>query len=401
MEREVTPTGALDADDPCDAAPRRASRRESEDRRAPPSAGELVLAVDAMSGEHGPEAALEAVAAFLDAERSARAVVFGDAQELAPKAASLGAAGVGRIELRNAESVVPMDAGPRDALRSGRGSSMWGALDAVGAGEAHVAVSAGNTAALMAMASYRIKPVEGAPKPAIAALWPSRSAAGYNVVLDMGAGLDADAETLVGYALMGAAYARLALGIEAPRIGLLNVGAERGKGRAELRAAAETLEAPPTLRGRARFVGFIEGDQIPSDDVDVVVTDGFTGNIALKTAEGTARLIGSYTREAFGGSWARKAAALVAFPALKALGRRIDPRRVNGGVFLGLNGVVVKSHGAADAVAFASALRLAETIGRRDLAGVVADELAKRVRDSQYRGAETAAEPAAGRLGKA
>lgn len=370
---------------------------------------DLVLAVDAMSGEHGPEAALAAVAGAVSAVARARAIVFGDAAALSAHAARLGAAGAGRIELRNAESVVPMDAGPRDALRKGRGSSMWRALDAVGSGEADVAVSAGNTAALMAMASHRLRIAPNTPKPAIAALWPSRSAAGFNVVLDMGAGLEADAETLVGYALMGAAYARLALGLERPRIGLLNVGAERGKGRAELRAAADRLEDVTEWGVDARFVGFVEGDRIPSAEVDVVVTDGFTGNIALKTAEGTARLIGGYAREAFSGSWPRRAAALLAYPALKALRRRMDPRRVNGGVFLGLNGVVVKSHGAADSVAFASALRLATTIGRRDLARVVAAELAKLGREPQYRGAESpleyrgasGPERAAGRLGKA
>ncbi|MCI4664951.1 MAG: phosphate acyltransferase PlsX [Neomegalonema sp.] len=375
--------GAADAQPSPDQA--RASKRARKASPPPPPNRTLVLAIDAMSGEQGPAAALEGLASRLSASPAARAIVFGDELKLAPHAARLGAAGMSRIELRHVSDVIPMDARPRDALRSGRNTSMWRAIDAVATGEAHVAISAGNTAALMAMAAIRLRVAPGAPKPAIAALWPSRGPAGYNVVLDMGAGLEADADTLISYAMMGAAYARLALGRDRPRIGLLNVGSEEGKGRAQLRDAAQHLGAM-TESGllNARFIGFIEGDQIPSDRVDVVVTDGFTGNVALKTAEGTARLVGLYAREAFTGGWGRKLAAVMAYPALRALKQRMDPRRVNGGVFLGLNGAVVKSHGAADAVGFAAALRLAETIGQRGLVDAVTSELAKLASDSQY-----------------
>lgn len=399
MVRETTTLGAIDtAFSSTDHPQGRAS--EAEARRA--GARPIVLAVDAMSGEHGPQAVVEAVASLGETDGACRAILFGQPDVLAPYAARVAADGAKHIELRRADGVVPMDAGPRDAVRVGQGSSMKLALEAVSAGEADVAFSAGNTAALMTMAARELKLVASAAKPAIAALWPSRNPAGFNVVLDMGAGLDADAEALTGFGVMGAAYARLTLGVEAPRIGLLNVGAEKMKGHANLRAAAQSLEAATRASDGAlgRFIGFVEGDQISSSDVDVVVTDGFTGNVALKSAEGTARLIAGYAREAFSGGLLRRAAAAIAYPALSALRRRMDPRRVNGGVFLGLNGAVVKSHSAADAIALGSALRLASTIGQRNLVGAVRSALAEATPDSQYHATEAVLDRAAGRVGK-
>lgn len=339
----------------------------------------VTVAVDAMGGDRGASAALAAIAASRAA--CVRHVVFGDQDILSAELARLGhgdAIDAGALEIRGCESVVAMADRPREALRRGRGSSMSLALDAVAAGEADVAVSSGNTAALMTLASLRLRDAAAATRPAIAALWPSLSASGSTVMLDMGADLRADAAALAQYAAMGAVYAEAALDLAAPRIALLNVGTEPTKGRPELREAAERIALlVETGRLPARFVGFVEGDDIPRDVADVIVTDGFSGNVALKSAEGAARLIASFMREAFSGSLLGRLGALAAYPALKRLKARMDPRNVNGGVFLGLSGLVVKSHGAADAVAFASALRLAQRLARFDLAPRIAARLAQ------------------------
>ncbi|MGC9420058.1 MAG: phosphate acyltransferase PlsX, partial [Rhodovulum sp.] len=240
----------------------------------------------------------------------------------------------------------------------GQGTSMWSAIDSVRNGEAPVCVSCGNTGALMLLSIMRLKKLPGVNRPAIACLWPSRSPQGFNVMLDVGADVRADEHDLLQYALMGASYARNGLGLERPRVGILNVGTEENKGRAELKAAHDLIEDVADT-GNFEFVGFVEGGDIPSDHVDVIVTDGFTGNIALKTGEGTARLIGDFMREAFKATPLSRIAALLALTSLNRLKKRIDPRRVNGGVFLGLNGTVVKSHGASDATGVAAAVRLA------------------------------------------
>ncbi|MDO5528901.1 MAG: phosphate acyltransferase, partial [Paracoccus sp. (in: a-proteobacteria)] len=225
-------------------------------------------------------------------------------------------------------------------------------------GEATVAVSCGNTGALMALSMIRLRKLPGVNRPAIACLWPSRNPQGFNVMLDVGADIRAEAPDLLQYAFMGAAYARNGLGLKRPRVGLLNVGTEEHKGRAELRAAYDLI-ANAQETGNFEFIGFVEGGDLPSDRVDVVVADGFTGNIALKTAEGTAKLVGDFLREAFNNSIMSKFAALLALTSLKRLQKRIDPRRVNGGVFLGLNGTVVKSHGSADETGVSAAIKLA------------------------------------------
>jgi glycerol-3-phosphate acyltransferase PlsX len=195
-------------------------------------------------------------------------------------------------------------------------------------------------------------------RPAIACLWPSRNPSGFNVMLDVGADLRADAEDLLQYALMGTSYARNGLDLQRPRIGLLNVGTEEHKGRAELKVAADLIERAAAAAD-FEFVGFVEGGDLPSDRVDVIVTDGFTGNVALKTGEGTARLIRELLEQAFRKTPFSRIAALLAYTSLRRLSKRIDPRRVNGGVFLGLNGTVVKSHGSADPTGVAAAIGLA------------------------------------------
>ena len=263
-----------------------------------------------------------------------------------------------RCDIRHAEGVVTMHDKPSQVIRSAQATSMWSAIESVRAGEATVAVSCGNTGALMALSVIRLRKLPGVARPAIAILWPSRNPTGFNVMLDVGADIRADAPDLLQYALMGASYARNGLGIERPRIGLLNVGTEEHKGRPELKEANE-LVSNAAQGANFDYVGFVEGGDLMSDRVDVIVTDGFAGNIALKTGEGTAKLVGDFLKEAFNNSIMSKFAALLAMTSLKRLQKRIDPRRVNGGVFLGLNGTVVKSHGSADATGVSAAIKLA------------------------------------------
>jgi glycerol-3-phosphate acyltransferase PlsX len=228
---------------------------------------------------------------------------------------------------------------------------MWLALEAVKDGRADAAVSAGNTGALMAMAKFCLKTIQGVDRPAIAAIWPTVEA--ECIVLDVGANVGADARQLVEFALMGAAMARALFGLDKPSVGLLNIGVEEIKGLDQIREAASVLkEAPLPIR----YHGFVEGDDVGQGVVDVVVTDGYTGNIALKTAEGTAKQIGQYMRAAMGRSLLARLGAVLAQGAFRALKEKLDPRQLNGGIFLGLNGIVVKSHGGTDATGFASAI---------------------------------------------
>ncbi|MBX2853992.1 MAG: phosphate acyltransferase PlsX [Rhodobacteraceae bacterium] len=353
-----------------------------------------VIAVDAMGGDRGPEIVVAGVARALSAIPNLRVLLFGDEMRLTPH---LPVELAERAAIRHCDSVITMDEAPVAALRRGRGSSMWRTLDAVSAGEADAAISAGNTGALMTMSLVRLKAAPAVERPAIAALWPSRNAAGYNVVLDVGANLRGEARDLVSAALLGAEYAKIVLDTPKPRVALLNVGVEEHKGRAELHAAAAHL----TLLADAPdapfvFTGFIEGDRIAERDADVIATDGFTGNVALKTAEGAASLIGGYLREALSEGWRARLGALLAAPALAGFKRRVDPRRVNGGVFLGLNGVVVKSHGGADAVGFASAIDLAARLAKRDIAGRVAAQVAKIAFDGESSAADSSSNLTAG-----
>jgi glycerol-3-phosphate acyltransferase PlsX len=247
---------------------------------------------------------------------------------------------------------------------------MWRAIESVKNKEAEVAISAGNTGALMAMSMFQLGVLEGISRPAIAALWPTKR--GQSVVLDVGANISCDAEQLVDFAVMGEAFARAILGLERPTIGLLNVGSEDLKGHDAVKGAALILRNTSLPM---EYKGFVEGDDISDGTVDVVVTDGFTGNIALKTAEGTAKMVIGFLRQSLRGSLFGRVGGLIASGALKALRRRLDPNSSNGGIFLGLNGIVVKSHGGADAMAFAGALDMA--IDMAD-AGIIARIVADR-----------------------
>lgn len=331
---------------------------ESAPLPAPSSASEtIVISVDAMGGDQGPAAVVAGLADSLTQHPRLHVILHGDEALLRPLLARHAVLGP-RITLRHADRVVTMTDKPAQVMRHGQGTSMWSAIDAVKDGEASVAVSCGNTGALMAVSMIRLRKLPGVNRPAIACLWPSRNPGGFNLMLDVGADVKAEADDLLQYATMGASYARNGLGLKRPRIGLLNVGTEEHKGRAELKEAHERM-APVAAAGDFDYVGFVEGGDLPSARVDVIVTDGFTGNVALKTGEGTAKLIADFLREAFGAGILSKFAALLALNSLKRLQKRIDPRRVNGGVFLGLNGTVVKSHGAADATGVSAAVSLA------------------------------------------
>ena len=343
-----------------------------------PDAGSarVVISVDAMGGDHGPAAVVAGLVISARALPDADFIVHGDEGQLSQllaKSPDL----AGRVVLRHAPRAVSMEDKPAAIMRSGSDTSMWGAVSSVRDGEAAVAVSCGNTGALMAVSMLRLRKLAGVNRPAIACFWPSRNAAGFNIMLDVGADIKADAQDLRQYAAMGAAYAAVGLGLDVPRVGLLNIGTEEHKGRAELHEAHELLAKDAA--GQFAYVGFVEGSDIPSGRVDVIVTDGFTGNIALKTGEGTAKLIGDLMRESFTRNLGSKLAALASTGVLRHLRRRIDPRRANGGVFLGLNGTVVKSHGGSDAVAFASAIALAHRLSR----GAFLARLASRVRAGQ------------------
>ncbi len=323
----------------------------------PDRTAKTVISIDAMGGDLGPVAIVAGMAESAAKNPDIRFIVHGPEDELR-RLIDRRRGLAERCEIRHAEGVVTMGEKPSHVMRNGKGTSMWSALDAVKGGEASVAVSCGNTGALMALAMVRLRKLEGVSRPAIACMWPSRNPGGFNIMLDVGADIRADETDLLQYALMGASYARNGLGIANPRVGLLNVGTEEHKGRAEMKVAHDLIAAAAEA-GSFRFIGFVEGNDLPSSRVDVIVTDGFTGNVALKTGEGTATLIREFLGEAFRATPLSRIAALLALTSLKRLQKRIDPRRVNGGVFLGLNGTVIKSHGAADATGVSAAIKLA------------------------------------------
>lgn len=326
-----------------------------------PGAKRTIISVDAMGGDRGPAAVVAGLALSAVKNPDIGFIVHGDKSQL-EKLISKKRGLADRCEVHHTTDVVTMDAKPSFVMRNGKQTSMWSAVESVRSGQADVCVSCGNTGALMALSMVRLRKLPGVNRPAIACLWPSRNPGGFNVMLDVGADIRADAQDLLQYALMGASYARNGLGLARPRIGLLNVGTEEHKGRAELKAALELI-SDASEAANFEFVGYVEGGDIPSNKVDVIVTDGFTGNIALKTGEGTANLISELLRAAFKYSPLSRLAALLAMSSLQRLSKRIDPRRVNGGVFLGLNGTVIKSHGGADATGVSAAIKLAFTLG--------------------------------------
>ncbi len=332
------------------------------------------ISIDGLGGEGGPQAIVGGMEKSARKNDDIKFVLHGQKAVFEPLVERRPAL-ADRTEIVDVDKIVSMDEKPSRALRQGKGSSMWNALESVETGVAEAAVSCGSTGALMAISMLRLRLAEGVDRPAIAVLWPSRNPAGYNVVLDVGADVRADAADLLKFAIMGAAYARHGLDVARPRVGLLNVGTEDHKGRAELREAAALIEGAEGLGG-FEYMGFVEGADIFSTRVDLIVTDGFTGNVALKTAEGTASLIRDLTGQAFRHSWFSRVGALFALTSLSRLRKRIDPRRVNGGVFLGLRGTVVKSHGSADATGVSAAIKLAFVLAKSGFAEGIAARVA-------------------------
>jgi glycerol-3-phosphate acyltransferase PlsX len=329
-----------------------------------------------MGGDRGPAAVVAGIAKSAAKNPDIRFIVHGPRDELSALISKrrLDA----QCEIRDAGEVVSMDAKPSHVMRHGKNTSMWSAIDSVRAGDADVCVSCGNTGALMAVSMIRLRKMEGVNRPAIACLWPSKNPSAFNIMLDVGADIRADQDDLLQYALMGMSYARNGFGLTRPRVGLLNVGTEEHKGRAELKVAGEII-AEAARSNDFDYVGFVEGGDIPSDRVDVIVTDGFTGNVALKTAEGTAKLISDLLREAFRYTPLSRVAAMLAYTSLRRLSKRIDPRQVNGGVFLGLNGTVVKSHGSADATGVSAAIKLGFKLAQSGFAEKLAARVASNV----------------------
>ena len=329
------------------------------------------ISLDAMGGDTGAPVVVEGAALALERHPGIRFIMVGDEAAIRPLLAGRETL-LAATEIRHTDVTIAMDAKPSQAVRTGRRtSSMWVAIQAVRDGEADAAVSAGNTGALMAMAKICLKTMTHIERPAIAASWPTTR--GESIVLDVGATIGADAAHLVDMAIMGAAMARIIFDIERPSVGLLNVGTEEMKGVEIVREASRMLRES-AIPGLA-YHGFVEGDDIGRGTVDVVVTEGFAGNIALKTAEGTAKQIGEYLRNAMSRTWTAKLGYLLAKSAFDALREKLDPRKVNGGVFLGLEGIVVKSHGGTDAVGFASAIDMAHDMAQHQLMRTIRDML--------------------------
>lgn len=329
-----------------------------------------IIALDAMGGDHGPEVIVPGAALSLERYPALKFVFFGDEQRIEQQLAAHPHLKASSRIVHTAH-VIGMDEKPSQALRRSKGSSMGLALDAVKAGGAHAAVSAGNTGALMAIAKLALRPMNGIERPAIAALWPTVKA--ECIVLDVGANIGATARQLADYAMMGAAMARAIFHIERPTVGLLNVGTEEIKGDEEVKQAHAWLKSTDLPLD---YRGFVEGHEIGQGKVDVVVVEGFAGNIALKTAEGTARQISTYLKSAMTQSPVTKLGAFLARGGFKVLKEKMDPRRVNGGTFLGLNGIAVKSHGSTDAFGFASAIDLSYEMAQNGLVDRLRSDLA-------------------------
>ncbi len=331
------------------------------------------IALDAMGGDHGASVVLPGADISLTRHPDIEYALFGDRAVLEPILN-----GLPRLKAKSrvvhTDVSIRMDDKPSQALRYGRWkSSMWLAIDAVKKGEADAVVSAGNTGALMAMSRFNLKMIEGIERPAIAAVWPTVK--GETIVLDVGASIGADEAHLVNLAAMGSAIARVLFDVERPTVGLLNIGVEEVKGLEQVREAGRILREGNFPH--FDYHGFVEGDDIGKGTVDVVVTEGFAGNIALKTAEGTAKQLGSWLRAAMSRTLAARLGYLLARGAFQTLREKMDPRRANGGVFLGLNGIVIKSHGGADAEGLAAAIDMGYDMVRYELLAKIGETMAR------------------------
>ena len=330
----------------------------------------ITVAVDGMGGDSAPEVVIGGIEATCHADSKVKFLIFGNKEKIEPLLSRTHYAQE-LCELIHTDEEVTNDDKPTFALRNRTKSSMRLAIDAVKEHKADAVISAGNTGALMAMATIVLKTLPGISRPAIASSFPTQ--AGDSVMLDLGANVECDSNNLVQFAVMGEVYARNELGLSQPSVGILNVGVEGLKGNDSVRDAAAILK---NSNLPLEFYGFIEGDDIGKGTVDVIVTDGFTGNIALKTAEGTAQMIAYFLKDALKSSILSKAGALLARPAIEKVRSHFDPRRYNGALLLGLNGICVKSHGGTDEVGFAHAIQVGANLVRRGLNDLIKEDIA-------------------------
>jgi glycerol-3-phosphate acyltransferase PlsX len=330
----------------------------------------LTLSIDAMGGDNAPDMVVEGICIALEHLSNVDFLLFGNEKTLVPLL-NKNPFVQDSCVVRHTDDVISNYEKAGAALRSGRNSSMRLAINAVSDGEAAGIVSAGNTGALMAMAKFVLKTLPGIDRPAIASYFPTER--GQSIMLDLGANVICDSDNLVQFAVMGEVFARNVLGLAQPSVGLLNVGSEQLKGHESVQLAFNALQ---NIDLPIKFHGFIEGDDIAKGTVDVIVTDGFTGNIALKTAEGTAKMFGRFLKECLLSSSSSKLGALLAKPALNKFRQRLDPRSYNGAMFLGLNGICIKSHGGTDGIGFANALEVAVELIRDGLNEVIKEDLA-------------------------
>jgi glycerol-3-phosphate acyltransferase PlsX len=330
----------------------------------------LTLSIDAMGGDNAPDMVVEGIGIALEHLSNVDFLLFGNEKTLVPLL-NKNPFVQDSCVVRHTDDVISNYEKAGAALRSGRNSSMRLAINAVSDGEAAGIVSAGNTGALMAMAKFVLKTLPGIDRPAIASYFPTER--GQSIMLDLGANVICDSDNLVQFAVMGEVFARNVLGLAQPSVGLLNVGSEQLKGHESVQLAFNALQ---NIDLPIKFHGFIEGDDIAKGTVDVIVTDGFTGNIALKTAEGTAKMFGRFLKECLLSSSSSKLGALLAKPALNKFRQRLDPRSYNGAMFLGLNGICIKSHGGTDGIGFANALEVAVELIRDGLNEVIKEDLA-------------------------
>lgn len=326
----------------------------------------LTIALDAMGGDHGPEVVVPAALQYLRQTRDTALILVGKEDQIARWLEGGGVAD--RLRVRHASQEVGMDELPSKALRGKKDSSMRIAVDLVQSGDAHACVSAGNTGALMATARFVLKTLPLVDRPAITTAVPSREGSTY--MLDLGANVDCTAEHLFQFAVMGSELVTAVEGIAAPKVGLLNIGEEEIKGNEQVKQAHELLGA-----SALNYIGYVEGDDIYLGDVDVVVSDGFVGNVALKVSEGVAKLVRHFLTQSFKRSWLTRAAGLAALPVLRGFSRTFDPRRYNGASLLGLRGIVIKSHGGADRLAFENAIHIAE----KEIHGNIPERIAHQV----------------------
>jgi glycerol-3-phosphate acyltransferase PlsX len=329
------------------------------------------IAIDAMGGDIGPAVIVAGMARARRKDRALRFELFGDEQLIRPELEKHRPL-MEAVSIHHMTDAIGASEKPSQAIRRAKTTSMGMAINAVKEGQADAALSAGNTGALMAMAKLALRTMPGIDRPALAALLPTLGSTDC-VMLDLGANTECDAQNLVQFAVMGSAYSRTVLGIAKPRVKLLNIGTEELKGTDELKEAAALLREADYLP--LRFDGFTEGDKLSRGDIDVVVTDGFSGNIALKTAEGTARFVTDLLRRAFTSSLRSKAGFALSKPALNLLKVHLDPNNHNGAVFLGLNGLVVKSHGSANYKGLANAIGVAASMVRNDITRKIGDDL--------------------------